>query len=358
MPAPDRLLYARLIPLLLCLAALAGGGYVAVAGVGPEEREARAWEAAEACPAMSGTPDIGRDCRTTVRGVVEETHAERPKRRGHAPNWIAFRNDKPAPKVNVADFDTAAEYGPGDRVELTWWRGRLMTVSGEGRTFDQNVPAPRALAVLVTVAVPIAAGGLVLWLGRRRRAGQSVAPGERGDAGGKAFLVPILATAAWTILLAALRPGVGVAQGVALACGLGTLALTAIAWRQTGSRGRPEERVLPAGEDTYVPAMILGRVPYEGHFGGSWIVVRDDSMALVPSKSRFGAKEIPVRRLRVQHVRRPRAEEEGVPSSWHVAELLDGDTPVRLTAAPDDLAALLDRIRSVALPESGAAPTA
>ncbi|WP_419995687.1 PH domain-containing protein [Streptomyces boninensis] len=367
-PPRDRLLYARLVPLVLCLIAGIGGGYVAVAGVGPEERSARDWAAARPCPEMPGPDDAGRDCRTVGRGVVKEVHVDRPSRRSDD-SWISFKDETPLPKADV-EHDTALELRPGDRVELTWWRGRLMTVAGAGRTFKEYEPAPRVVAVLVTVVVPIAAGFLVFWLGRRRRHGQAVKPGERGDASGMAFLVPVLATGAWTIALAAIRPGADVARWVAIGCGLGTLALLVAAWRQTGERGRTGPRVLPEGEDVYVPAMILGPVPYAGHFGGSWIVVGGGPMALVPAKSsRFGAIPVPAGRLTVQDVRRPLADEEGVPSAWHVADLLDGDTHVRLTAAPDDLAALLGRLRHLGPagppppprltpPESGALPTA
>ncbi|MFE7428775.1 PH domain-containing protein, partial [Streptomyces sp. NPDC057545] len=51
-------------------------------------------------------------------------------------------------------------------------------------------------------------------------------------------------------------------------------------------------------------------------------------------------------RLTVENVRRARgADGDAIPRSWHVAELDDVGTPVRLAAAPDDLARIVHELQ-------------
>ncbi|MFH9177887.1 hypothetical protein ACH4LA_21895 [Streptomyces albogriseolus] len=60
---------------------------------------------------------------------------------------------------------------------------------------------------------------------------------------------------------------------------------------------------------------------------------------------------VPVRRLTVRTVRRPRGGDgDGVPRSWDVAELDDEGTPIRLAAAPADLARILRAITAAEAP--------
>ncbi|MFE2438355.1 PH domain-containing protein, partial [Streptomyces sp. NPDC059409] len=77
---------------------------------------------------------------------------------------------------------------------------------------------------------------------------------------------------------------------------------------------------------------------------GTHIVLGDGPPAVVPhpGPGRFAARPIPVRRLTVGSVRRPRGGDgDTVPRGWHVAELDDAGVPVRLAAAPGDLRRVL-----------------
>ena len=73
-----------------------------------------------------------------------------------------------------------------------------------------------------------------------------------------------------------------------------------------------------------------------------------------PGPERFAAKPIPVERLTVRNVRRPRGSDgDTVPRNWHIAELDDAGTLIRLAAAPDDLTRILREL-GPALPSSRA----
>lgn len=64
---------------------------------------------------------------------------------------------------------------------------------------------------------------------------------------------------------------------------------------------------------------------------------------------RFAAKPIPVERLTVKGVRRLRGSDgDTVPGDWHIAELDDAGSPVRLAAAPDDLTRIIRELRPAA----------
>lgn len=66
---------------------------------------------------------------------------------------------------------------------------------------------------------------------------------------------------------------------------------------------------------------------------------------------------MPVERLVVKEVRRVRGGDT-VPSSWHIAELDDAGTPVRLAAAPDDLTRILRELASGRTPANAGCPDA
>jgi len=58
-----------------------------------------------------------------------------------------------------------------------------------------------------------------------------------------------------------------------------------------------------------------------------------------------------VERLTVKQVRRARGSDADIISdSWHIAEIDDAGTPVRLTAAPDDLARIVRALGSAETP--------
>ncbi|MFE0177539.1 PH domain-containing protein [Streptomyces sp. NPDC059002] len=351
-----RLVKARLLPLFLCVMATAGAGYVAVMGIAPEERQAREWRASVPCPATQGPADPRRDCRTTLHGVIERT-AYKYNKRGED-DWLSFTGNRPTGRLNVR-VETAKAFEPGDRVALTWWRGRLMTVASKEHTAEEDVPRPGSQAAVVTLALLGGSAFALLALAGRRRRGQPVAPGDRAEPTGMTFLLPIGLTALWAVPLAGLRPDAAVAVPVGAVCGLGTLALVIMAWRRTGPRGAPAPRALPRDEDVFLPARFLDDTPYNPHHLGTHIVVGKPPMAVLPhgGPGRFAAKDIPTQRLTVQGIRRPLPTED-VPSTWNVADLLDEGTHVRLAASPANLAVLveeLERSGRAARPE-GVAP--
>lgn len=55
---------------------------------------------------------------------------------------------------------------------------------------------------------------------------------------------------------------------------------------------------------------------------------------------------------------RPGGDGDTVPSSWHIAELDDAGTPVRLAAAPDDLTRILRELASGRTPANAGCPDA
>ena len=63
---------------------------------------------------------------------------------------------------------------------------------------------------------------------------------------------------------------------------------------------------------------------------------------MTPERGRFGAKPVPVERLTLKEIRRPSSGEgDTVPRTYHITELGDAGTPVRLAAASAHLDRLL-----------------
>ena len=95
--------------------------------------------------------------------------------------------------------------------------------------------------------------------------------------------------------------------------------------------------------EVFLTARFLDHTDYNPHGFGTHIVLGDGPPAVVPhgGPGQFAAKPIPVERLTAVNVRRARGDEEAISRSWHVAELDDAGTPVRLAAAPADLTRML-----------------
>ncbi|MFB7634146.1 hypothetical protein ACFC0M_24810 [Streptomyces sp. NPDC056149] len=351
-PRTGRFVSTRLVPLLLCLLTLVGAGCVATFGLAPEERRAREWRAAAPCPTTAAA-DVRADCLTTLPGVVErlETQQRGEGRARHSVLRLYFRDAEPMDRLDV-EFDPGAYYAPGDRTTLTWWRGHLMRITtAQQHTSDLDaVPRPGDLAVGLAFGLLLITGCTIGVLARPRpqRRGQPVGPGHPAEPNGLAFLLPLAATAAWTLPMAGLRPSPPTAELVGAVCTIAVLALILLAWHLSG-RARPvAPRPLPDGEDAFLRAYFLDETPYNPHHMGSHIVLGAGPMAVVPHNGpgRLAAKEIPTDRLTVQAIRGPHRDEETVPTDWYVADLLDDGTPVRLTAAPANLLLLIQQLEA------------
>jgi hypothetical protein len=135
---------------------------------------------------------------------------------------------------------------------------------------------------------------------------------------------------------------------------LATLGLFAWAWRATRIRTpvaaatTETAQELPADE-VFLPARFLESTDYNPNNFGTHIVLGDGPPAVTPhpGPGRFAAKRIPVERLTVKDVRRPRGSDgDTVPRSWHIAELDDAGNPIHLAAAPADLTRIIHALSS------------
>ncbi|OLZ64401.1 hypothetical protein AV521_35660 [Streptomyces sp. IMTB 2501] len=330
----------RAKPLAVCvlLLAFACGAALAVAGTTAAER---AWRAAVPCAAG----ERGDDCLRTVPAVIERTEPHQPKKLSH----LYFTHGRPLRQLTVT-YEAAEAFEAGDRVELTLWRGQVMTVSGRHYVWHEHVTTGGSMAV-VAAGLALSAGypgaQLLLLARGRRRPADEVLPSPLP------FLAPLVVTAVWLLPLCYRHPTSLFGSTEAIAWwavgGVVSLGLFGWAWRATRIRMPDETPVrsaarLPEGEDVFLSARFLEHTEYNPHQFGTHVVLGPDGPAVTPhpGPGRFAAKPIPVERLALRSVRRARGEEgDLVPHSWHIAELDDAGRPVRLAAAPDDLACVL-----------------
>ncbi|MFD8426155.1 PH domain-containing protein [Streptomyces coelicoflavus] len=349
------------VPVFLCVLLLAGAGlaawFVPVTGATKE-----AWTSAVPCAA--GTPSAERrECLTTLDAVVARTEVGRGKR----PSRLYFADGRPLDRITVSR-DGAQAFRAGDPVELTVWRGQVRVVAGEHHVWRENFTSAGSVAV-VAAALALAAG----WPGARvlvHRRGRRL-PDDEVLPSVLPFLGVLAVTAVWLLPLCYLHPmGLPASAGPLAWAGagtLGTLALLVPAWRATRIRTPRPAAALPgeaAGEDVFLAARFLESTDYNPNHFGTHVVLGDGPPAVVPhpGPGRFAARPIPVRRLTVGDVRRPRGGDgDGVPRGWHVAELDDAGEPVRLAAAPADLARILHALdaagASAAATPSGTTPS-
>ncbi|MFI2202887.1 PH domain-containing protein [Streptomyces sp. NPDC020192] len=331
--------WAKPLAYVLLLLLLAAGVARSVAAVTADER---AWDAARPCAAG----ERGDECLSTVPAVIERTDPQQPKKRSH----LYFTDGRPVRGLEVS-YEAAESFEAGDRVELTFWRGQVMTVSGQHYVWHEHVTTGGSMAVLAAVLV-LGAGYpgarlLVLVRGRRQPVDE-VLPSHLP------FLAPLVGTAVWLFPLCYRHPTSlsGSTEAVVwwAAGGAVSLGLFAWAWRATRIRVPDETgvpvrtRELPDGEDVFLSARFLEHTDYNPHHFGTHVVLGADGPAVTPhpGPGRFAARPVPVQRLTLRTVRRARGEEgELVPHSWHIAELDDGGRTVRLAAAPDDLTRIL-----------------
>lgn len=338
--------------LVLCVLLLAGAGLAGwfVPGTGATER---AWKSAVPCTA--GTPAEDRsECLTTLAAVIERTEPRRPREESR----LYFTGARPMRRLAVSQ-EAAQEFRPGDRVRLTLWRGEVRTVTGERHVWRDHMAGAGEVAVVATglaLGAGYPAARLLIRLRGRRRPDDEVLPSALP------FAVPLVVTGLWLLPLSHAyfaRPlGPTAALTWAAAGTLVSLALLCWAWRATrvrvpeaapasGAAGGPSADALDG--EVFVRARFLEPTDYNPHSFGTHIVLGGGAPPAViphPGPGRYAARPIPVDRLTLRDVRRARGGDgDTVPTGWHVAELDDGGTPVRLAAAPADLARILDRLR-------------
>ncbi|MFI6355627.1 hypothetical protein ACIBJF_23830 [Streptomyces sp. NPDC050743] len=304
----------------------------------------RAWRAARPCAAATR----GSDCLRTLPAVIERTDPRSPKQGGR----LYFAEGRPTPRLRVS-YDAAEAFEAGDRVRLTVWRGQVMKVAGARYVWHEHVATGGGQAV-VAVLCALAAG----WPGARLllRARGRRRPKDEVQPSALPFLVPLLGTAVWLLPLCYRHPVSLFGSTVTVAWwavgALVSVVLSGWAWRATRIRTPGEATAAePAADgEVFLPARFLEHTGYNPHGFGTHVVLGADGPAVTPhaGPGRFAAKRIPVGRLTVRGVRRPRGEEgDLVPHSWHIAELDDAGRSVRLAAAPDDLARILRALSAV-----------
>ena len=323
-----------------CAALLVCAG-VAAAFVPDVAADQRAWGAATPCTAATPVAQRG-ECLTHTSAVIARTDPNRPKKT----SWVYFTDNRPFERLAVP-IEAAEGFHAGDKVQLTFWRDEVRTVSGSRYVWHRHVQSAGALAVITALAA-LAAGypgaRVLLSLRGRRLPGDEVLPSALP------FTLVLAGTALWLVPLCYLHPTTLFASTAtitwAAAGTLGTAALFVRAWRATRVRPpRPAEvpAALPELEgEVFLSARFLEHTDYNPHGFGTHIALGDGPPAVTPGPGRFAARRIPVERLTVRTVRRARGGDgDTVPSGWHIAELDDGGRPVRLAAAPDDLALVL-----------------
>ncbi len=351
-PRPDRLVLVSQRtagrgspwPPVLCVLLLVCAG-AAAWSVPRADDSTRAWESAVPC-AESTPAEDRRECLTTVPAVIEATVDQGPKQGG----TLYFADDRPIDALSVSG-EAARELKPGDTVRLTLWRGDVMEVSGSRYTWREHVSPPGDLAVVAAVLALLAgypAATTVTRLRWRRLPDGEVLPSALP------YAAVLAATGAWLLPLAYRHPtdllDSPTAVTWALAGTAATLAMTALAWRATRVRF-PGEVTVPAERgEVFVRARFLESTDYNPDGFGTHIALGGDQPpAVTPGPGRYGALTLPARRLTVTRVRRPQEYDgDTVPRSWHVADLDDDGTPVRLAAAPADLARVLRALETTA----------
>lgn len=335
--------------LSLCALLLASAG-LTVWFVPDASAYAQAWQSAVPCTTGASAAER-RDCLTTVPTVIAKTEVRRPKQS----SWLYFADGRPLERLAVSR-EGAQGFEPGDGVEVTFWRGRVMQVAGEQHAWREQVGSagdPAVLAAALALAAGYPGARVLMRLRGRRLPDDEVLPSALPFAG------VLVGTALWLLPLCYRHPTTLITSSAAITWAAtgsaATLGLFALAWRatrvrtpreaseSTGAQGKKKD----AGE-VFVAARFLEPTDYNPHLFGTHIVLGGGPPAVTPhpGPGRFAAKPIPVERLTVMNVRRVRGGDgDTVPGSWHIAELDDAGRPVRLAAAPADLPRIIRELR-------------
>ncbi|MCM2580124.1 PH domain-containing protein [Streptomyces meridianus] len=329
---------------LLCVLLLACSG-AAASFVPSVAAYKQAWASAAPCTADTPAPQRA-ECVTTLRAVIART--ERPGKRG----WLYFADSRPLERLSVSQ-EAAREFRAGDGVELAVWRGTVMRVAGERHVWHEHVATAGSQAVVAALCLLVAgypAATMLLRLRGRRLADDEVLPSALPFAGALA------GTALWLLPFCYFHPTDPFASPAAIAWAAAgsaaTLGLVVAAWRATRVRtpgeGAATGKSAGTGKgEVFLAARFLEHTDYNPHRFGTHIVLGDGPPAVLPHSGpgRFSAKRIPVERLTLKEIRRARGSDgETVPGSWHIAELDDAGTPVRLAAAPADLTRIVGEL--------------
>ncbi|MFJ6897233.1 PH domain-containing protein [Streptomyces hokutonensis] len=298
----------------------------------------RAWRAARPCTTATPATQVG-ECLSTLPAVIERTDVNKPRQN----SWLYFTDGRPLTRLAVS-YEAAQGFRPGDRVELTVWRDEVREVSGAHYVWHDLPTAAGGVAdltVLFALAAGYPAALTLLSLRGRRLPADEVLPSA------SPFAFALAGTALWLLPLCYLYPTSLFSSPVAIAWDIaGVLATSALltwAWRAT--RLRTPQQIAEDDEltgEVFLPARFLDHTDYNPHGYGTHIALGEGPPAVAPGPGRFAARRIPVERLTVRNVRRAQGSDgETVPRYWNVAELDDGGRPVRLAAAPADLARIL-----------------
>jgi hypothetical protein len=345
-------------PAAVCALFLAASG-LAAWFVPVTAAHAQAWRSATPCTASTPAAQRG-DCLSTVRAVIARTDPHRP----HKQSWLYFTDDRPVRRLAVSQ-GAAHAFEPGDRVELTVWRGEVREVAGRHHVWRRHVSGAgdvAAVAAGLALAAGFPAAHVHLRLRGRGQPDDEVLPSVLP------FAVALVVTGGWLVPLCYRHPTSPptAAEDLtwAVAGSLVTLALCVWAWHATRIR-RPGEAGKPAAAEddgeVFLAARFLDATDYNpyGDFGTHVVLGGGEPPAVLPhgGPGRFAERRIPAERLTVRAVRRPRGGDgESVPRSWHVADLDDAGTPVRLTAAPADLTRILRALNLTQSPTASPLP--
>ncbi|WP_406722622.1 PH domain-containing protein [Streptomyces althioticus] len=330
------------LPAVVCALFLAGAALAA--WFVPVVAETRlAWTSAAPCAAESAAHD--RDCLTTLSSVIARTEVKK----GKGNSYLYFAGGRPIDRLAVSR-EGARGFEAGDRVRLTVWRGEVREVVGEEHAWREHFPG--AGEVTVVAALCVLAAGMTGTVIVQRRRGRRL-PADEVMPSSAPFAGAAVGTAVWALPYCYQHPTlVPDTSGDVVWAGLGSLASLALvvrAWRATRVRppgrgpGTPDSTPLD-DEDVFLPARFLESTDYNPNGFGTHIVLGADGPAVTPhpGPGRFAARPIPVERLVVRTVRRPRGGDgDTVPKSWDVAELDDGERVIRLAAAPAHLGRIL-----------------
>lgn len=348
-------------PIAWCAPLLIVAMVIALWAVPRSLADERAWRAAVPCTAATPVADRG-ECLATLPGVVLRTDVhERSKY-----NSLYLSAGRGPERIRVS-HETAGAFAPGDPIEVTFWRGRPRAVVGAHAAWHEyRAPAGQllALAVAFALAACYPAARAVQRIRGRRLPDDEVLPSALPFAG------VLLMTALWLLPLCVLHPTdplgspatiTWAVSGAAVTVGLLVLAFRASRVRSPGVAG-PTDGTDDAGwEEVFLPARFLEHTEYNPYDFGTHVVLGGGEVLAVSPHSgpgRFGVRRVPVERLTLHRVRRARGGDgDGVPRDWHIAEFDDAGTPVRLSAAPDDLARVLRALEhAVGAPADTGAP--
>ncbi|MFJ4753568.1 PH domain-containing protein [Streptomyces sp. NPDC088763] len=329
------------LPVLLCALFLAGAA-LAAWFVPVVAAEKLAWTSAVPCAGQEAGRD--EDCLTTLSAVVARTEVAQ----GRGQSFVYFDGGRPVDRVSVSK-EGAGGFRAGDRVRLTVWRDGVREIAGGHHVWREHFPAAGEVAVTAAVCVLIAGYPAAL-IAQRRRARRR--PADELLPSPLPFAGALAGTAVWSLPYCYTHPTLvpGSPGGVVWA-GLGaavSVGLFVWAWRATRLHTPGAATPVPVAdagdEDVFLSARFLESTEYNPHGFGTHIVLGAGGPAVLPHSGpgRFAARPIPVERLTVRTVRRPRGGDgDTVPSDWDIAELDDEGRLVRLAAAPGDLARIL-----------------